>query len=159
GLDLATLGIIFFAAQVVTAFSFLVSERIARRIGLLRTMVFTHIPSNLLLIAVALAPTPLLAVSFLLCRQSLSQMDVPARQSYIMAIVSETDRTAAAGFTNTTRTIASSVGPALAGYALANFWIGTPLALAGSLKLAYDFLIYKVFRNVRPPEENAPHGR
>lgn len=159
GLDLATLGIIFFAAQVVTASSFLVSERIARRIGLLRTMVFTHIPSNLLLIAVALAPTPLLAVSLLLGRQSLSQMDVPARQSYIMAIVSEADRTAAAGFTNTTRTIASSVGPALAGYALANFWIGTPLALAGSLKLAYDFLIYKVFRNVRPPEENASHGR
>ncbi len=159
GLELSTLGLIFFAAQIVTAVSFLVSERIARRIGLLRTMVFTHIPSNIFLIAVALATTPALAVALLLGRQSLSQMDVPARQSYVMAIVSEADRTAAAGFTNTTRTVASSVGPALAGYAFANFWIGTPLAVAGSLKLTYDFLIYKVFRNVRPPEETAPSGR
>src|SRR5436853_4435452 len=159
GLDLSTLGIIFFLTQLVTAASFLVSERIARRVGLLRTMVFTHIPSNILLISVALAPTPWLAVALLLGRQSMSQMDVPARQSYVVAIVNEADRTAAAGFTNTTRTIASSAGPALAGYAFANFWIGTPPAVAGSLKLAYDFLIYKVFRNVRPPEETASGGR
>jgi MFS family permease len=159
GLDLSTLGIIFFLTQLVTASSFLVSERIARRIGLLRTMVFTHIPSNILLISVALAPTPLLAVALLLGRQSMSQMDVPARQSYVMAIVDEADRTAAAGFTNTTRTVLSSAGPALAGYALANFWIGTPLAVAGSLKLTYDFLIYKLFRNVRPPEESARRER
>jgi MFS family permease len=158
-LDLDTLAIIFFATQIVTALSFLVSERIARRVGLLRTMVFTHIPSNVFLIAVALAPTPLLAVALLLGRQSLSQMDVPARQSYVVSIVDEADRTAASGLTNSIRTVSSSVSPSLAGYALANFWIGTPLAAAGILKLTYDFLIYKVFRNVRPPEENAPPER
>jgi MFS family permease len=159
GLDLSTLGIIFFATQIVTALSFLVAERIARRVGLLRTMVFTHIPSNVFLIAVALAPTPLLAVALLLGRQSLSQMDVPARQSYVVSIVDEADRTAAAGLTNSIRTFSSSISPSLAGYALANFWIGTPLAAAGILKLTYDFLIYKVFRNVRPPEETAPRAR
>ena len=159
GLDFATLGLIFFATQLVTALSFLVSERIARRVGLLRTMVFTHIPSNVFLIAVALAPTPLLAVGLLLGRQSLSQMDVPARQSYVVSIVDEADRTAAAGLTNSIRTFSSSVSPSLAGYALANLWIGTPLAAAGILKLTYDFLIYKVFRNVRPPEETAPRAR
>ena len=159
GLDLSTLGIIFFATQLVTALSFLVAERIARRVGLLRTMVFTHIPSNVFLIAVALAPTPLLAVALLLGRQSLSQMDVPARQSYVVSIVDEADRTAAAGLTNSIRTFSSSISPSLAGYALANFWIGTPLAAAGILKLTYDFLIYKVFRNVRPPEETAPRAR
>jgi MFS family permease len=158
-LDLDTLAIIFFATQIVTALSFLVSERIARRVGLLRTMVFTHIPSNVFLIAVALAPTPLLAVALLLGRQSLSQMDVPARQSYVVSIVDEADRTAASGLTNSIRTVSSSVSPSLAGYALANLWIGTPLAAAGILKLTYDFLIYKVFRNVRPPEENAPPAR
>jgi len=154
GLDLATLGAIFFATQLVTALSFLVSERIARRIGLLRTMVFTHVPSNVLLIAVAFAPTPLTAVFVLLCRQSLSQMDVPARQSYVMAIVDEPDRTAAAGLTSTTRTVSSSISPSLAGYALANpLTLGAPLVAAGILKLAYDALIYANFRRVRPPEE------
>src|SRR5882762_8372457 len=154
GLDLATLGLIFFVAQLVTALSFLVSERIARRVGLLRTMVFTHIPSNVFLIAVALAPTPLLAVGLLLGRQSLSQMDVPARQSYVMAIVDEPDRTAAAGLTSTTRTVSSSISPSLAGYALANpLTLGAPLVAAGILKLAYDALIYANFRRVRPPEE------
>ncbi len=159
GLDLSSLAIIFFATQLVTALSFLLAERIARRVGLLRTMVFTHIPSNVFLIAVALAPTPLLAVALLLGRQSLSQMDVPARQSYVVSIVDEADRTAAAGLTNSIRTVSSSLSPSLAGYALANFWIGTPLAAAGILKLTYDFLIYKVFRNVRPPEETSPRPR
>ena len=153
GLDLATLGAIFFATQLVTALSFLLAERIARRIGLLRTMVFTHVPSNVFLIGVALAPTPFIAVFLLLCRQSLSQMDVPTRQSYVMSIVDEQDRTAAAGLTSTTRTLSSSVSPSLAGYALANVWLGTPLVAAGALKLAYDLLIYENFRKVRPPEE------
>jgi len=153
GLDLATLGAIFFATQLVTALSFLLAERIARRIGLLRTMVFTHVPSNVLLIGVALAPTALTAVFLLLCRQSLSQMDVPTRQSYVMSIVGEPDRTAAAGLTSTTRTVSSSISPSLAGYALANLWLGTPLVAAGAFKLAYDALIYANFRKVRPPEE------
>jgi len=160
GLDLASLGAIFAATQVVTAISFLLAERIARRIGLLRTMVFTHIPSNVFLLSVALAPTAVSAVVLLLCRQSLSQMDVPTRQSYVVAIVPESDRTAAAGLTSTTRTVSSSISPSLAGYALANTWLGTPLAAAGTLKLVYDFAIYRSFRKVRPPEEEAtPRAR
>jgi MFS family permease len=146
GLDLAALGTIFFATQIVTALSFLLAERIARRIGLLRTMVFSHIPSNVFLIGVAFAPTPASAVFLLLCRQSLSQMDVPTRQSYTMAIVDEADRTATAGLTSSTRTVSSSISPSLAGYAIGNLWIGTPLVAAGTLKLAYDALIYAVFR-------------
>ncbi len=155
GLDLATLGLLFFATQVVTALSFFLAERIARRIGLLRTMVFSHVPSNVFLIGVAFAPTAAFAVFLLLCRQSLSQMDVPTRQSYVMAIVDEVDRTPAAGFTSTTRTVTSSVSPSIAGYALENLWAGVPLVAAGSLKLIYDTLIYFSFRKVRPPEERA----
>jgi len=152
-LDLSTLGAVFFVTQVITAISFLVSEKIARRIGLLRTMVFSHIPSNIFLTAVPFAPTPLSAVFLVFCRHSLSQMDVPARQSYVMAVVEEQDRTAAAGFTSTTRTVSSSISPFLAGYSIANIWIGAPLVAAGTLKLAYDLLIYKSFRKIRPPDE------
>src|SRR2546427_3341535 len=153
GLDLSTLGVIFFATQLVTALSFLLSERIARRIVLLRTMVFTHVTSNVLLVSVAFAPTPLTAVFLLLCRQSLSQMDVPARQSYVMAIVDEQDRTAAAGLTSSTGRVSSSISPSLAGYALANLWLGTPLVAAGALKPGHDLPIYRSFRRARPPEE------
>ena len=132
------------------------AERIARRIGLLRTMVFSHAPSNLFLIAMAFAPTALVAVILLLCRQSLSQMDVPTRQSYVMAIVDDSDRTPAAGFTSTTRTVTSSISPSIAGYACAqNLWLGTPLVAAGTLKLLYDALIYVKFRQIRPPEEKS----
>lgn len=159
GLNLASLGLIFLATQVVTALSFFLAARIARRIGLLRTMVFSHIPSNLFLIAVAFAPTAVTAVALLLCRQSLSQMDVPTRQSYVMAIVDEADRTPAAGFTSTTRTVTSSVSPSIAGYALENLWVGIPLVAAGGLKLLYDGLIYVSFRRVRPPEERPDKPR
>src|SRR3989454_985152 len=159
GLDLSTLGMIFFATQLMTALSFLLSERIARRIGLLRTMVFTHVPSNVFLIGVAFAPTSLTAVILLPCRQSASQMDVPTRQSYVMSIVDEQDRTAAAGLTSTTRTVSSSISPSLAGYALANLWVGVPLVAAGLLKLAYDALIYVNFRRVQPPEERGVEPR
>src|SRR3989441_9534737 len=153
GLDLSTLGAIFFATQLVTALSFLLAERIARRIGLLRTMVFTHVPSNVLLIGVAFAPTPFIAVFLLLCRQSLSQMDVPTRQSYVMSIVDEPDRTAAAGLTSTTRTVSSSASPSLAGYALANVWPGTPLGGAGAFKLGDGPAILEDFRKRRAPGE------
>ncbi len=153
GLQLATLGLLFTATQIVTALSFFLAERIARRIGLLRTMVFSHVPSNVFLIGVAFAPTAGLAVVLLLCRQSLSQMDVPTRQSYVMAIVDEADRTPAAGFTSTTRTVTSSISPSIAGYALESLWAGVPLVAAGTLKLVYDGLIYVSFRKVHPPEE------
>lgn len=153
GLQLSTLGLIFLGAQLITALSFFLATPIAKRIGLLPTMVFTHIPSNVFLIAVAFAPTAATSVFFLFCRQSLSQMDVPTRQSYVMAIVPEADRTPAAGFTSTTRTVTSSVSPSLAGYALENLWVGVPLVAAGTLKLVYDTLIYFSFRKVHPPEE------
>src|SRR5256712_3385458 len=156
GLDLAALGAIFFATQLVTALSFVLAERIARRIGLLRTMVFTHVPSNVLLIGVAFAPTLFIAVFLLLCRQSLSQMDVPTRQSYVMSIVDEPDRTAAAGLTSTTRTVSSSASPSLAGYAFANVWLRTPVVAAGGLQVADHLLIYQKFPKIRPPEE--PEG-
>jgi predicted MFS family arabinose efflux permease len=154
-LQLETLGIILFATQIVTAISFLLSERIARRIGLLRTMVITHIPSNVFLMAIPFAPSVISAVVLLLCRHSLSQMDVPARQSYVMAVVEESDRTPAAGITNSTRSVASSISPSFAGYAMANFWLGVPFVAAGALKLAYDFAIYGVFRGTKPPEEHS----
>ncbi len=154
-LQYTSLGLIFSATQIVTAISFLASERIARRIGLVNTMVFTHIPSNIFLTAIPFAPSALGAVLLLLCRHSLSQMDVPARQSYVMSVVDEADRTPAAGFTNVSRSVAQSVSPSLAGYAMANLWIGSPIAIAGSLKLAYDFLIYGNFRKIEPAEETA----
>jgi MFS family permease len=155
-LQYTSLGLIFAATQIVTAISFLAAERIARRIGLLRTMVFSHIPSNLFLIAVPFAPSALGAIFLLLCRQSLSQMDVPTRQSYVMAVVDESDRTPAAGFTNVSRSVAQSVSPSLAGYAIAAVWIGSPLVAAGAFKLAYDLLIYRSFRKIKPPEEIRP---
>lgn len=153
-LQLTSLGLLFSATQIVTAMSFLAAERIARKIGLLRTMVFSHIPSNLFLTAVPFAPSVAWAVTLLLCRQSLSQMDVPTRQSYIMSLVEEHDRTAAAGFTNVSRTTASSASPSLAGYAIANLWIGSPILAAGTLKLAYDLILYVSFRKTKPPEES-----
>ncbi len=152
-LQLTSLGLIFSATQIVTAMSFLAAERIARRVGLLRTMVFSHIPSNLFLTAVPFAPSALGAIFFLLCRQSLSQMDVPSRQSYVMAVVDESDRTPAAGLTNVSRSVAQSVSPSLAGYAIANLWIGLPFVAAGAFKLVYDLLIYGSFRKIKPPEE------
>lgn len=154
-LQLSSLGLIFAAASFVTAFSFLAAERIARRIGLLRTMVLSHFPSNIFLASIAFAPSASLAVALLLCRSSLSQMDVPTRQSYVMAVVDESDRTAAAGFTNVSRTVAQSVSPSLAGYAIAILGLGAPFIAAGSFKIAYDLLIYASFRRIKPPEESA----
>jgi len=148
-LDLTSLGLIFAAASIVTAVSFLAAAGIARRIGLLRTMVFTHIPSNLLLLAVPFAPAVSVGVFLLLSRQSLSQMDVPARQSFLMSIVPEDDRTPAAGLTNVSRTIAQSFSPSLAGYAIETVWLGSPFILAGGLKLAYDLSLYRAFHKVK----------
>lgn len=152
-LQYTSLGLIFSATAIVTAISFLAAERIARRIGLLRTMVFSHIPSNLFLTAVPFAPSALGSILLLLCRQSLSQMDVPTRQSYVMAVVDEADRTPAAGLTNVSRSVSQSASPSLAGFAIATVWIGSPFVVAGTLKLVYDLLIYGSFRNIKPPEE------
>ncbi len=152
-LDLTSLGLLFSATQIVTALSFLVAARIAKRIGLLNTMVFSHIPSNILVALMPFAPTEALAVGLLLSRQSLSQMDVPTRQSYVMGMVAESDRTPAAGITNVSRSFATAPGQFLAGLAMTSLWLGSPFVIAGSLKVAYDLSLYKVFRKTRPSEE------
>ncbi len=152
-LDLTSLGLLFSGTQIVTALSFLAAARIARRIGLLNTMVFSHIPSNVLVALIPFAPTGALAVGLFLSRQSLSQMDVPTRQSYVMGVVAESDMTPAAGITNVSRSFAGAPGQFLAGLAMANIWLGSPFVIAGSLKVAYDLSLYRVFHKTRPSEE------
>jgi len=119
-------------------------------------MVFTHLPSNVLLVLVPLMPSPALAVAVFLLRMSISQMDVPTRQSYTMAVVDPDERTATAGLTNVARTAASAVSPLVTGVAFAAGSLALPFVLAGALKIAYDGLVYVTFRGVRPPEEERP---
>ena len=137
----------------MSAVSFLAASWLAARIGLLNTMVFTHLPSNILLMLVPLMPTAWLAVVVFLARMSISQMDVPTRQSYSMAIVDPDERTATAGITNVARSVATTVSPPIAGWAFSVAALGLPFFLAGGLKVAYDILIWRTFRGVRPPEE------
>jgi MFS family permease len=146
GLQPATLGAIFFWANILAGLSALVSARIAARIGLIRTMVWTHLPSNVLLILIPLMPTLPLAIAVLLARFSIGQMDVPARQSYIMSAVTAPERSAAAGITGVARTTGASISPFLVGLMFANSdWISLPFFIAGSVKIAYDLLLYRLF--------------
>ncbi|MGA2080080.1 MAG: MFS transporter [Holophaga sp.] len=141
------LGSIFFAANLLAGFSALYAVRLAKKIGLIRTMVFTHIPSNVLLILVPLMPTLPLAIAMLLLRFSISQMDVPTRQSYTMAVVSPDERSAAAGVTGIARTTGASVAPVIAGPMLAvPALAGLPFIVSGGLKILYDLLLYRSFR-------------
>ena len=143
GVDLTTISYIFSVAGVLTAFSFLVAAKIADKVGLINTMVFTHIPSNILLILVPFAPTFSIAIAFYLARMALSQMDVPTRQSYIVAVVKEDERTAAAGITNISRNVAQAVSPSLAGYILQSLsFLSAPFVLGGLIKIAYDITLY-----------------
>jgi MFS family permease len=142
-----TLAVVFFAIGLLQALSFQAAVRLAGRIGLLRTMVFTHLPSNLLLIAVAFAPTLESAIVLLLARFALSQMDVPTRQAYVMAVVDPSERTAAAAYTNTARYLTRPIAPLIAGATL-RAGLGTPFVIAGTLKSAYDVGLYLTFRNV-----------
>jgi predicted MFS family arabinose efflux permease len=159
GLDTATLGSIFFGANLLAGASALLAARIAARIGLIRTMVFTHIPSNVLLCLVPLMPTAPLAVIVLLLRFSISQMDVPTRQSYTMAVVAPDERSAASGVTTIARSVGASVSPSLAGLLLASAGLANvPLFLAGGLKIVYDLLLYRSFKHHAPPEERARKG-
>ena len=158
-LSLDSLGLLFAGTQIITAISFLVAERIARQIGLIKTMVYTHIPSNLLLAMIPFVSSVPIAVGLLLSRQSLSQMDVPTRQSYVMSVVPEADRTPAAGFTNVSRSIAQTPSPSLAGYTIAALWLGSPFVIAGGLKVAYDLSLYKIFHRLKPPQENKAKGQ
>jgi MFS family permease len=158
GVEPAMLGAIFFWANVFAGISALVASRLAARIGLVRTMVFTHLPSNILLILVPLMPNLSLAVLVLLLRFSISQMDVPARQSYIMAVVPPEERSAAGGFTGVARTTGAAISPLFAGFLFARpSLISVPFFLAGALKIVYDLLLYRGFVTIQPPEErNVP---
>lgn len=157
GASTGTLGLIFFAVGILQSLSFLAAVGLAARIGLLRTMVFTHLPSNLLLAAIPLAPSFGAAILLLLGRFALSQMDVPARQAYVVAAVTPEERTAAAGFTGGVRTLVRPAGPALAG-ALFGAAAAAPFLVAGGLKGLYDVLIFLAFRNLRLAEDAPGRG-
>ena len=154
GVPAAKLGVIFFWANVFAGISALLASRLARRIGLVRTMVVTHLPSNVLLILVPLMPNLTLAVLVLLARFSISQMDVPTRQSYTMAVVRPEERSAAGGITAVARTAGAAISPIFAGFLFSRpSLIDVPFFIAGMLKIAYDLVLYRQFAAVRPPEE------
>ena len=152
-LSVAETGVIFFWTGVFSAFSYIVAAKIANRIGLINTMVFTHLPSSVLLIMVPFAPSLGVAIALLLVRSALSQMDVPTRSSYVMAVVTPGERAAAASITAVPRSLAASASPLIAGYLLGVSTLGWPLIVAGGLKIVYDLLLLLMFRRVRPPEE------
>jgi MFS family permease len=155
GVDPATLGAIFFAANILAGISALAAAWVAARIGLVNTMVFTHLPSNILLLLIPLMPNLPLAIAALLLRFSISQMDVPPRQSYTMAVVAPDERSAAAGVTGIARSIGASLSPALAGMFIGNpALLGAPFFVAGGLKVVYDLLLYRSFRALKAPEEH-----
>jgi MFS family permease len=150
----AILGSIFFGTNILAGLSALTAAWVASKIGLIRTMVFTHIPSNILLILVPLMPNLSLAIAMLLIRFSISQMDVPTRQSYTMAVVAPDERSAAAGITGIARTTGASLSPVVTGPLLANTALmNLPFFLSGGLKIVYDLLLYRSFKAIKPPEE------
>jgi MFS family permease len=154
GADIIILSYVFSAAGILTAFSYIVAAKIADRIGLVNTMVFTHIPSNILLILVAFAPTLQFAIILYLIRMGLSQMDVPTRQSYIVSIVNEDERIAASGLTNVSRNIAQTVSPSIIGYIFQSFLaLSGPFVLGGLIKIVYDLALYLNFRNIKSRDE------
>jgi MFS family permease len=153
GIPEASLGLLFFAGHVLNSASYLAAAWLARRIGLLKTMVFTHIPSSLFLMAAPLVSSPASAIAFLLAREALVEMDVPTRQSYVMAVVEPEERTFASGVTNLTRNIARAISPSFAGYLMQSLALATPMFLGGGLKIVYDLLMYRAFRRLKPPEE------
>jgi MFS family permease len=154
GVDSGILGSIFFGANVLAGISALLAARIAAKFGLINTMVFTHIPSNILLILVPLMPNLPLAITVLLLRFSISQMDVPARQSYTMAVVAPDERSAASGVTAIARSVGAAISPALTGlFFSVPMLFDIPFYLTGGLKIVYDLLIYREFSAVKPPEE------
>jgi MFS family permease len=154
GVRPAALGAIFFWANILSGISALLASRLAARFGLIRTMVLTHLPSNILLLLVPLMPNVKLAVLLLLARFSISQMDVPTRQSYTIAVVSPEERSAAAGITGVARTTGAAISPLFVGFLFARpALINVPFYIAGALKIVYDLLLYKEFISTKPPEE------
>jgi MFS family permease len=154
GVEPAVLGSIFFGANILAGISALLAARIAAKIGLINTMVFTHIPSNFLLMLVPLMPNLPLAITVLMLRFSISQMDVPTRQSYTVAVVDPDERSAASGVTSIARSVGAAISPSLTGLLLVNpALMGLPFIISGGLKICYDILMYRSFRSVKPPEE------
>jgi predicted MFS family arabinose efflux permease len=154
GVPPGVIGSIFFGANLLAGVSALLSGALSRRIGLINTMVFTHIPSNILLMLVPLMPSLPAAIGILLARFSISQMDVPARQSYTMAVVAPDERSAASGVTAIARSIGAALSPSLAGIFLSiPALISVPFIFSGGLKIVYDLLIYRAFRSRKAPEE------
>lgn len=153
GATTAVIGILFFAAGLLNAASHLAAAWLAARIGLVNTMVFTHVPSSVILIAVGLAPNLLVAAVLFLLREALVEMDVPTRQSYVMAVVQPAERTLAAGLTSLVRLGGWAVSPSIAGFLMQGVTLAAPLFMGASLKIAYDLLLYVAFRKLRPPEE------
>ena len=155
GVEPALLGSIFFGANILAAVSALAAVRLAERIGLVNTMVFTHLPSNILLILIPFSTSLPVAISLLLLRFSISQMDVPTRQSYTMAVVDPDERSAASGLTGVARTTGAALSPVIAGPLLANpALLNWPFFLAGGIKILYDLVLFGAFRQLKPPEEN-----
>ena len=155
GLSLAVTAQLFFWSGLLTAVSYLAAAPLARRIGLINTMVFTHLPANLCLVAVPFATGLWQAIALLLLRSLLSQMDVPTRTSYVMAVVTPAERQAAASLTAVPRSLAAALSPSLAGWMLGAATFAWPLLLAGALKIAYDLALLARFRHIRPPEEQS----
>jgi MFS family permease len=157
GAETGVIGSIFFGANVLAGVSALAAVRLSRRFGLVNTMVFTHIPSNILLMLLPLMPTLPLAIAVVLLRFSISQMDVPTRQSYTMAVVAPDERSAASGVTGVARSVGASLSPSISGVLLSVPGLASlPLLLCGGLKILYDLLLWRQFRDTRPPEERAP---
>jgi MFS family permease len=158
GLSLSAASVFFFWSTLLAAFSFPAAAWLAKRVGLINTMVFTHIPSSLVLIAAAFSPDLILTLGLLLIRAALSQMDVPTRTSYVMAVVTPAERPAAASVTAVPRSLASGIGPVFAGALLALPFSGLPFIICGGLKIAYDLALLWAFRHIKPPEEQATDG-
>ncbi len=156
--SLADAAQVFFVTSLLGGLSQLVSPHLARRIGLVRTMVYTHVPANVFLMLAALMPTAPLALGFLFLRMALSSMDVPARQAYVMAVVPPEERAAAASVTNVPRSLGGGLAPLLSGWLLAHSSFGWPLLVGGALKVTYDLLLLAQFRHHEPAEENATVG-
>ncbi|HUF20253.1 MAG TPA: MFS transporter [Burkholderiales bacterium] len=153
GVGAGTIGALFFLAGLLNAVSHLVAAWLAARIGLVNTMVFTHIPSSLILVAVGFAPSFAIAAALYLLREALVEMDVPTRQSYVMAVVRPEERTFASGVTNLVRLGGWAVSPSIAGLLMQGLSLATPLFVGASLKIGYDLLLYAAFRKLKPPEE------
>lgn len=147
------LGLVFFAVHILNAFSHLGAAWLARRIGLVKTMVFTHLPSSLFLMAVPFAPSLRWAVALFLCREALVEMDVPTRQSYVAAVVAPNERTLASGVTNLARNVFWAVGSAVAGVLMQSLTFSAPLLVGGGAKITYDVILYGAFHKLKPPEE------